>query len=101
MRRRVAVTTAAALCAVVAQNLGSAPAAARMKSQPKTSESGTVTVKVTNWREADLIELQVVASGSANWKKMLGALNAGQWTWAKVPRANNCHVDLRGQIRRR
>ena len=97
MRRRVSVTTAAALCAVVAQNLGLASAAARMKPQPKISDGGTVTVKVTNWREADLIELEVVGSGSANWKKMLGALKAGQWTWAKVPQANNCHVDLRGK----
>ena len=43
-------------------------------------------MKVTNWREADLVELQVVESGSAKWKKVLGPpLKAGQWTWAKVP----------------
>jgi hypothetical protein len=60
-------------------------AAALMKCKPKTRAGGTVTVKVTNWREADLVELQVVESGSANWKKVLGALKAGQWTWAKVP----------------
>ena len=91
MRRRMAVTIAAALFALVAapalaQNSESAPAAAApMKSKPKTPSGGTVTVKVTNWREADLVELQVVESGSANWKKVLGALKAGQWTWAKVP----------------
>jgi homogentisate 1,2-dioxygenase len=68
-----------------------------MKTKPKTSAGGTVTVKVTNWREADLVELQVVESGSANWKKVLGALKAGQWTWAKVPQGKNCHVDLRGK----
>src|SRR5271168_314862 len=65
MRRRMAVTIAAALFAVVAapvlaQNSESAPAAAApMKSEPKTPARGTVTVKVTNWRAADLVELQV------------------------------------------
>ncbi len=101
MRRRMAVTITAALFAVVAgaalaQNSKSAPtAAAPMK--PKTPAGGTVTVKVTNWREADLVELQVVGSGSANWKKVLGALKAGQWTWAKIPQGKNCHVNLRGK----
>ena len=79
MRRRIilAVTIAAALFGVVAapalaQNSESAPAAtALMKSKRKTPAAGTVTVKVTNWREADLVELQVVERGSANWKKVL------------------------------
>jgi hypothetical protein len=105
MRRRIisAVTSAAALVGVVAapalaENSESAPAAAApMKSKPKTPPGGAVTVKVTNWREADLVELHVVESGSANWKKVLGALKAGQWTWAKVPQRKNCHVDLRGK----
>ena len=105
MRRRIilAVTVAAALFGVVA-----APAVAQnselavgggalIKSKPKTPAGGAVTVKVTNWREADLVELQVVESGSANWKKVLGSLKAGQWTWAKVPQGKNCHVDLRGK----
>jgi hypothetical protein len=82
VRRRIilAVTIAAALFGVVAapalaQKPESAPAAAAlMKSKPKTPAGGTVTVKVTNWREADLAELQMVESGSANWKKVLGAL---------------------------
>ena len=99
----MAATIAAAMFGLVAapalaQNSESAPAAAAlMKSKPKTPAGGTVTVKVTNWREADLVELQVVESGSANWKKVLGALKAGQWMWAKVPQANNCRVDLRGK----
>ena len=105
MRRRtiLAVTIAAAVFGVLtvpalAQNSASAPAAAApVKSKPKTPAGGTVLVKVTNWREADLVELQVVESGSASWKKMLGALKAGQWTWAKVPQGRNCHVDLRGK----
>ena len=82
----------------VAQNPEFAPAAAApMKSKPKTPAGGSVTVKVMNWREADLVELQAVESGSANWKKVLGALKAGQWTWAKLPQGKNCHVDLRGK----
>ena len=105
MRRLInlAVTIAAALFDVVAapvlaQNSEAAPAAAAlMKSKLKAPAGGTVTVKVTNWREADLVELQVVERGSANWKKVLGALKAGQWTWAKVPQGKNCHVDLRGK----
>jgi hypothetical protein len=104
MRRRIilAVTIAATVFGVVtapglAQNSASAPAVP-MKSKHKTpGAAGLVTVKVTNWREADLVELQVAESGSANWKKVLGALKAGQWTWAKVPQGKNCHLDLRGK----
>jgi hypothetical protein len=62
MRRRIlAVAIAAALFGIVAapavaQNSESAPAAAApMKSKPKTPAGGTVTVKVTNWRNADLV----------------------------------------------
>ena len=102
MRNRATVMIAAALVALVApavaQNSEPAPAAAApMKSKPKTPAGGTFTLRVTNWREADLVELQAVESGSANWKKVLGALKAGQWTWAKVPQGKNCHVDLRGK----
>jgi hypothetical protein len=105
MRRRIisAVTIAAALFGVLtvpalAQNSASAPAAAApVKSKPKTPPGGAVTVKVTNWREADLVELQVVESGSATWKKVLGALKACQWMWAKVPQGKNCRVSLRGK----
>jgi hypothetical protein len=99
----LAVTITSTLLGVVAapalaQNSESAPAAAAlMKSKPKTPAGGTVMVKVTNWREADLVELQAVGSGSVNWKKVLGALKAGQWTWAKVPQGKNCRVDLRGK----
>jgi hypothetical protein len=28
---------------------------------------------------------------------VLGALKAGQWTWAKLPQGKTCHVDLRGK----
>jgi hypothetical protein len=106
MRRRIlALTIAATLLGVVAapalgQNSELAPSAAapmKPKPKPKTPAGGTVTVKVMNWREADLVELQAAESGSANWKKVLGALKAGQWTSAKVPQGKNCHVDLRGK----
>jgi hypothetical protein len=99
----LALTIAATLFGVVAtpalsQNSESAPAAAApMKPKPNTLAGGTVTVKVMNWREADLVELQAAESGSANWKKVLGALKAGQWTSAKLPQGKNCHVDLRGK----
>ena len=49
---------------------------------------GTVTVKVINWRNADLVELQ----------KVLSALKAGQWTSAKLPQGNRCRVDLHGKF---
>ena len=106
MRRPIlALIIAATLFDVVAaqalaQNSeSSAAAAAPMKSKPKpkTAAGGTVTVTVTNWREADLVELQATESGSANWKKVLGELKAGQWTSAKVPQGNNCRVDLHGK----
>jgi hypothetical protein len=101
----LAVTVAGALFGVVAapavaQNSETSPAAAapmKSKPKPKTPAGGTVTVTVTNWREADLLELQAAETGSANWKKVLGALKAGQWTSAKVPQGKNCCVDLRGK----
>jgi hypothetical protein len=76
VRRRIISTVpiVAALFGVVAapalaQNSTSAPvAAALMKSKLKTPAGGTVTVKVTNWREADLVELQVVESALCSAK---------------------------------
>jgi homogentisate 1,2-dioxygenase len=101
----MAVTIAAALFGVaaapaLAQNSDSAPAAAapmKSKSKPKTPVGGTVTVMVTNWRNADLVELQAAESGSAKWKKVLGALKAGQRAPAKLPQGANCRVDLHGK----
>ena len=92
MTRRMAVAIGATLVVVAA------PAtAAPIKSTPKTLADGTIIVKVTNWRDADLVELEATKSGSATWKKVLGALKAGQWTWAKIPQGKDCHVDLRGK----
>jgi opacity protein-like surface antigen len=106
MRRRMILTVAiaAALFGVVAapavaQNSESAPAAAAaMKSKPKTPAGDTVTVMVTNSRKADLVELQAAENNSADWKKVLGALKAGQHASAKVPQGNNCRVDLHGKF---
>ena len=103
MRRRILIVMVAARLSglvsavALAQNL-EPPSAAPIKSTPKpTTAAGTVTVKVTNWREADLVELQVAESGSAKWKKVLGALAAGHWTSVKVPQGKNCQMDLRGK----
>jgi hypothetical protein len=104
MRRRIlAVALAAALCSLiavpaVAQNAEPAPAvAAPAKPKPKVPAGApTVTVTVTNSRRADLVQLQAAESGSANWKKVLGAVKAGKQASAKVPQGNNCRVDLHG-----
>ena len=100
MRRRIIL--AAALFGVVAapalaQNSETPTKPVPMKAKPKAPAGATITVKVSNWRMADLVELQVAESGSANWKKMLGALKTGHWTWAKVPQGKNCRVDRRGK----
>ena len=69
MRRRIilAVTIAAGavMASALAQSSEPAPTTAA-KPKLKMPAGGTLTVKVTNWREADLVELQVVESGSAN-----------------------------------
>jgi len=106
MRRgTLAVGLAAALCGLIAvpalaQNAEPAPAAAapaKPKPKPKTPAGApTVTVTVTNSRKADLVQLQAAESGSANWKKVLGAVKAGKQASAKVPQGANCRVDLHG-----
>ena len=105
MRRQLPVTIGAALFGIVAapalaQNAESAPAAAApMKAKPgtKTPTVGTVMVTVTNWRDADLVELRAAESGSDNWRGVLGVLKAGHYTSVKVPQGKTCHVDLRGK----
>jgi hypothetical protein len=104
MRRRIpAVAIAMALIGVVAAPaLAQSPlraAGAPIKPKPELkTPGGTVTVTVTNWRMADLVELEAAESGSANFKKVLGALKAGQRTSAKVPQGKTCHVDLHGKF---
>ena len=67
------------------------------KTKPKTPPSATtVAVTVTNSRKADLVQLQVAEPGSANWKKVLGAVKSGKQALAKLPQVSDCHVDLHG-----
>ena len=86
--------------AVARAERGASPAAAApAKPKPKpTTPAGapTVTVTVTNARKADLVQLQAAEHGSANWKKVLGALKAGKQASAQVPRSYDCRVDLHG-----
>ena len=92
MRKQTpALTFAVTLCGLVA-----APALAQ-NAKPKVAEgAATVTAMVTNARKTDLVELKAAESGSASWKKALGALKAGSHAAAKLPRPFNCHVDLHG-----
>jgi hypothetical protein len=84
---------AAGLSALVAH-----PAAAQSpKPKPKApAGASTVTVMVTNSRKTDLVDLKAAESGSASWKKVLGALKAGKQAEASLPRPFNCRVDLHG-----
>jgi hypothetical protein len=99
----IAATIAASLLGAVAPQAiaqNSAPAAAgpvKSRPRPNTPARNTLEVKVINWRNADLVELEAAESGSANWKKAVGALKAGQWTRAKLPLGRDCRVDLRGK----
>ncbi len=70
--------------------------ATAMKPKPAIAEDATVTVLVTNARRADLVQLQASESGSANWKKVYGALKAGAKAEVKLPRGLHCRVDLHG-----
>ena len=97
-RPTLAMTLAAALCGLIAapalaQN--TAPAAAA-KPKPKTPEGATVTVLVTNSRKTDLVELKAAESGSASWKRVLGALKTGAHASAQLPKTFNCRFDLHG-----
>ena len=97
-RPTLAMTLAAALCGLIAapalaQN--TAPAAGA-KPKPKTPEGATVTVLVTNSRKTDLVELKAAESGSASWKRVLGALKTGAHASAQLPKTFNCRFDLHG-----
>jgi hypothetical protein len=94
-----AAALAAALCGLIAAPALAQNAAPSMptKLRPQTAAGApTVTVMVTNSRKTDLVQLQAVESGSANWKKVLGPLKAGKQAPAKLPQAFNCRVDLHG-----
>jgi hypothetical protein len=72
--------------------------AAPAKPKPKANTAGApaVTVRVTNSRKADLVQLQAAEPGSANWKKVLGPVKSGKQASAKLPQAADCRFDLRG-----
>ena len=101
--------TAAALCGLVAMGGASAQtiaSAAAHQTAAKTAKKATakqpakhlstVTVTVTNSRPASLVELQAAVSGSTQMKKVLGFLKPGKQAVARLPRGENCQVDLHG-----
>jgi hypothetical protein len=88
---------AVALCGLVAALAQNTAPAAAAKPKPKTPEGGpTVTVMVTNSRKTDLVELKAAESGSASWKRVLGALKTGAHASAQLPKTFNCRFDLHG-----
>src|ERR1700722_6578943 len=65
-----------------------APAAS---AKPKANTAGPpVTVRVTNSRKADLVQLQAAEPGSANWTTVLGPVKSGKQASAKLPQAADC-----------
>ena len=56
----------------------------------------TINVTITNSRPASLVELQAAVSGSAKMKKVLGVLKPGKQAVARLPRGDDCQVDLHG-----
>jgi hypothetical protein len=63
---------------------------------PKPKADPAVTVTVVNSRKADLVQLEAAASGSADWKKVVGLVKSGKQASAKLPPASGCRFDLRG-----
>ena len=98
-RPTLAVALAVALCGLIAaptlaQN--TAPAAAAKPKSKAPEGALTVTVMVTNSRKTDLVELKAAESGSASWKRVLGALKTGAHASAQLPKTFNCRFDLHG-----
>ncbi len=89
---------AAAAPAAPAPPVAAAPTATKAKARPNkpASSASTVSVMVVNSRAAGLVELQAAVSGSAAWKKVLGALKPGKKAVARLPRGADCQVDLHG-----
>ena len=94
------VTAAPARAQTAAPEVAPPPAdahAAPAKPKPKANKAGApVTVRVTNSRKADLVQLQAAEPGSANWKKVLGPVKSGKQASAKLPQAADCRFDLHG-----
>jgi len=96
-RRSLAVALAAALFGLIAAPALAQNATPASKPKPKMLDgAATVTVTVTNSRKTDLVELQAAESGSAVWKKVLGALKAGKQAPANLPQAFSCRINLHG-----
>jgi hypothetical protein len=96
-RQSLAVVLAAALFGLIAAPALAQNAAPASKPKPKTpNAAATVTVTVTNSRKTDLVELQAAESGSAVWKKVLGALKAGKQAPAQLPQSFSCRINLHG-----
>jgi hypothetical protein len=64
--------------------------------KPKPKADPAVTVTVVNSRKADLVQLEAAASGSADWKKVVGVVKPGKQASAKLPQVSGCRFDLRG-----
>ena len=97
MTRRIsAMALAVALCGLIAAPALAQNTAPAAKPKPKTPEGATVTVLVTNSRKTDLVELKAAESGSASWKRVLGALKTGAHASAQLPKTFNCRFDLHG-----
>jgi hypothetical protein len=67
-----------------------------LTAQAAPKSKAAVTVTVVNSRSADLVQLEAAASGSADWKKVVGPVKSGKQASAKLPRASGCLFDLRG-----
>ena len=58
--------------AVAGATLFGLTAQVEAKAKPKAKPAVTVTVMVTNSRNADLVQLEAAESGSADWKQVVG-----------------------------
>ena len=97
------LTAAPARAQTTAPEVAPPPADAQAtssKPKPKANTTGAppVTVTVTNSRKADLVQLQGAEPGTANWKKVLGAVKAGKKASTKLSQVSDCHVDLHGRF---
>lgn len=94
-RRMVPAALAAALAGLIAFP-AFAQNARPVRKPTAQADAATVTVTVTNSRKVDLVELQAAESGSATWKKVLGAVKSGKQAPARFPKSETCRMDLHG-----
>ncbi len=107
-RATLRMAAAGALCGLLAAGAAITPqpataaakaaaaheAAKKPKATPKPVP--TLNVTITNSRPASLVELEAAVSGSPKMKKVLGSLKPGKQAVARLPRGENCEVDLHG-----